>query len=118
MGGAAIAKEVLGTGRNVTARKSTIDELVWFTLQASHHRVGELRDQRGILRVTLIDTSPVQITGYRDGRGVCPVHADRRSLLRRRLADAANQRCIVRGPETNVVRENDGALQTVVAMDG
>ena len=113
--GPAIAQEVLRRRQHVRP----IEELrrTRNPLQALDHRRGVFPHQGRVFRVALVSASPARVAGHRHGRGERPVEPGDPHLEGSDLADAADELRIVRRSEPDVVGEERGTGNVVVAVD-
>ena len=112
--GAAVGQEVLGGGGDPAGGECP--PALEPALQALDHRcrVGG-HDLRG-LAVALVGAAPAVVAGDGQGRREGPVEAGDRHLLGRGLADAADEVRVAGGTEADIVREDGGADDVVVAV--
>ena len=87
-------------------------------LDAFDHRAGVIGLDLWLLRIALVCPPPAIVAddGERGGKG--PVDAGSRSLDRGDVADLAHQVAVAGGAESDIVREERGARDVVVAVDG
>ena len=74
--------------------------------------------QRGILAEALVGAAPAFVAGDADARAEAPRDAGCAHLLGGRLADFPQERGVTSGTEADVVREDRGAEDVAVAVDG
>ena len=102
--GAAIAKEMLGRGRNLAhAEKAGFARAA---LQAFNHRCAQFGDQRGIFRIAFIAAAPAIIARHGNGGGEGPVDPGYLDFNRSRRANAADQIRIASGTKRDIVRKH------------
>ena len=114
--GAAVADEVLGGGEHLVGGQEAFR--AGGPLQTSEHAFGEGADDGRIFGVALVGAAPAVVAHHRQGRREGPVDAGGRNLRRGRRADPLQQGGVAGGAETDVVREDGGAEDVVVAMHG
>ena len=86
-------------------------------MQAADDRLGVGADERGIGRIAFVSPAPARILRHRNRRREHPGDPGRPDRPRGGVADARQQRRIVRRAETDVVREERRAVDVVVAVD-
>ena len=114
--GPAIAEEMLERRENmVLVEKFGRSRLA---LQPFDQRRPQPRHHRGLFGQAFIAAAPARIARHRQRGGESPVEPGRGDFGGGRLADAVHQRGIVCGAERDIVREQRGADDVVVTMDG
>ena len=108
----AIADVMLGGGR----RRGGAGQVL--ALEAGDERLAELGDRQRVLAVALVGAAPADVLRDRHDRTEVPADAGRGHLGRGRLADPLHEVDIARRAEPHLLREDRGADDVVVAVDG
>ncbi len=112
--GAAVAQEVLGGRDHVVL----VEEGGPLALQPADHGGGVGGHDLGIFRIALVGSAPAVVPHHGQGRSERPVHAQRPHLLGRGRADPADEVGITRRAQADIVREERGSVDVVVAVHG
>ena len=110
--GPAVADEMLGGGR----RRGRPGQVL--ALESRDERLGQLGDLERVLAVALEGAAPADVLRHRHDRSEVPADAGGGHLERGRLADPLHQVDVVRRAEPDLLGEDRGARDVVVAVDG
>ena len=114
--GRAVADVVLGRGQHV--RRSAERLAAVRALQPVDVRRAQAGHDLGVLAVALVGPAPPDVVGHGDDRREVPGDARGGDLDGGGRADAADELGVVGGAEPDVVREDRGAVDRAVAVDG